>query len=114
MKLKNKLSITIVSMLVVLFLLPFIFVNLAESQNGMGLMMLFFFVVNPITTICINSMIGKDIKKLWGIPILFSIVFLLSYWLILKEIVLDLIVYAFIYLIIGMIFMVISQFVIKK
>ncbi len=114
MKLNKKIFIIIITMLIVLLVLPLIFVNLAKPHEVMGLMMIFFFIVNPIATAVINLMVANDIKKLWWTPILFSIVFLLSYWLVLKEIVFDLIVYAIIYLIIGLIFMIISSCVKKE
>ena len=114
MKLKNKLIITITILLVVLLILPLILVNLAKPYKVMGIMMLLFFVVNPITTAIINFMVGKDLKKIWWMPILFSIVFLLCYWIVLKEVILDLLFYAGIYLIIGLVFMIISVFVTKR
>jgi hypothetical protein len=97
----------------VLLLLPFILTQLAEPHEFMGVMILLFFIVNPITAAVINSMIGKDIKKLWWIPILFPIMFLLSYWLVLNEIILDLTFYAGIYLIIGLVFMIDSWLIAK-
>ena len=111
---KKKLIISFVTMLAVLFLLPFIFIKTAKAHEFMGIMILLFFGVNPITTAIINSMIGKDIKRIWWMPLLFSIVFLLSYWLILKDVIFDLMIYAGIYLIIGLIFMFISSFIAKK
>ena len=114
MKLKKKLSIIITTMIFVLLILPLIFINLAQPHEFMGVMMLMFFVVNPIATAVVNSMIGNDIKKLWWMPMMFCIVFLLLYWLVLREIILDLIVYAIMYLIIGLIFMLVSSFIAKK
>ena len=111
---KKKMIITFMIMLAVLFILPFIVVKAAEPHEFMGVMILLFFVVNPITAAVINSMIGKDIRKLWWMPTLFAIVFLLSYWLVLEEIIIDLIFYAVIYLIIGLIFMIGSLFVARK
>lgn len=111
---KKKIIITFIIMTAVLFIVPFIFVKVAEPHEFMGIMILLFFVVNPITAAVINSMIGKDVNKLWWMPTLFSIVFLLSYWLVLEEIIIDLIFYAVIYLIIGLIFMIASSFVARK
>ena len=111
---KKKLIISFVTMLAVLFLLLFIFIKTTKPHEFMGIMILLFFGVNPITTAIINSMIGKDIKRIWWMPLLFSIVFLLSYWLVLEEIILDLIIYAGIYLIIGFVFMLISLFITNK
>lgn len=110
MKLKKKLSIIIIIMLSILFILPLIFINLLEPRDGMGVLIILFFIINPISIISINSIIGKDIKKLWWIPIIFSILFLLSYWLILNEIILELIIYAIIYLIIGIICIIIKLY----
>ena len=106
METKKKIFIILTIMLCVLFILPFILINISKSHEFMGITMMLFFVVNPLTTAIINSMIGKDIKKMWWMPILFCIVFLLSYWLVLEEIILDLVFYAVIYIIIGIIFMI--------
>ena len=114
MKIKKKIFIFLTIMFIVLFILPFILINISKSHEFMGIMIMLFFVVNPITTAIINSMIGKDIRKLWWVPILFCVSFLLSYWLILEEIILDLIIYALFYLIIGLIFMIGSLIVVKK
>ena len=114
MKLKKKIIIAVTIMFLVLTIIPFIFINLSQPHEFMGVMMLLFFVVNPIATATINSMIGNDVKKLWWMPILFCIMFLLSYWLILKEIILDLTIYAIGYLVIGFIFMFISKFISRK
>ena len=114
MKLKNKLIITSILELLVLLILPLIFLNLAEPHEAMGLMMIFFFAVNPITSFVISSFIGKDVKKLWWIPILFAFVFLFSYWLILNDIVLELSVYAITYTLIGYVAMTVSWLVARK
>ena len=106
--------ITFIIMIAVLFLLPFICVKVAEPQEFMGIMILLFFVVNPITAAVVNSMTGKNIRKLWWMPALFAIVFLLSYWLVLGEIIIDLTFYAVIYFIIGLIFMIGSSLVARK
>lgn len=110
---KKKIIIISILMLSVLLILPFILTQLAESHEFMGVMMLLFFIVNPITAAVTNAMIGKDIKKLCWTPILFSIMFLLSYWLVLNEIILDLMFYAAIYLIIGFVFMIGSWLIAK-
>jgi len=114
MEIKKKTIIILTFMLCVLLILPFIPINISEPHEVMGIIMMLFFVVNPLTTAIINLMIGKDIKKMWWMPILFCIVFLLSYWLVLEAFILDLILYAIIYIIIGIIFMIISWCFTKK
>ena len=114
MRLKKKIFIILTIIINVLLILPFILIKVSKPHEFMGIMVMLFFVVNPITAAIINSMIGKDIRYMWWMPLLFCIVFLLSYWLVLEEIILDLIIYALIYLIIGLIFMMASLFVVKK
>ena len=114
MKLEKKLITAIITEIVVLLILPLIFVNLAKPHDAMGLMMILFFAVNPISSVAISSLVGKDVKKLWWIPILFAFVFLFSYWLVLKEIVLDLTIYAIIYTLIGYVAMAVSWIVTRK
>lgn len=113
MKIKKKLFIILAIMICVLFILPFILINTSKPHEFMGITIILFFVVNPLTTAIINSMVGKDIKKLWWMPILFCIVFLLSYWLVLEEVIWDLMFYGVIYIIIGIIFMIGSWCLIK-
>ena len=114
MKLKNKVMVTIITEIIVLLILPLIFVNLSKPHEAMGIFIMFFFVINPIASVATNALIGKDIKKLWWLPIAFALVFLLSYWLILKEIVLDLTIYALAYMVIGFFVMIISWLVNRK
>lgn len=111
---KNKVIVAIITEIVVLLILPFVFYNLTKPHEAMGVMMMFFFVVNPITSATIHSFIGKDMKKLCWLPVLFALVFLLSYWLILKEIVLDLTIYAMMYMLVGFFAMAISWLAKRK
>ena len=111
---KKKMIITFTIMVAVLFILPFILVKIAQPHEVMGVMILLFFGVNPITAAVVNSMIGKDVRKFWWMPGLFASVFLLSYWFVLGEIILDFMFYAVIYLIIGLVFMLGSFLVAKK
>lgn len=114
MKFKSKVIIMTAVSFTVLLILPLIFSNLANADAVMGLMMILFFAVNPISSICVNAFIGKDIKRLWWFPISFALLFLLSYWLVLKEILLDLTIYAVIYLLTGALAMAVSWIVKRK
>ena len=114
MKIKNKVIITIITELIVLFVLPLLFLHLSKPNDAMGLMILCFFLINPIASATNSSFVGKDIKKLWWLPISFALVFLLSYWIVLKEIILDLIIYAIVYMLEGFLAMAISFLVARK
>ena len=111
---KKKMIVTFIIMIAILFVLPFILVKVAEPHEFMGIMILLFFVVNPITAAVVNSLIGKYAKKLWWMPVLFPIAFLVSYWIVLEEIIIDLLFYAVIYFVIGLIFMIGSLFIARK
>ena len=114
LKLKNKVVVTILIEIFVLLILPLIFVNLSKPHEAMGIFMIFFFVINPVASATTNMFVGKDIKKLWWFPILFALVFLLSYWIVLKEIVLDLTIYAIMYILIGYFVMAIFRIIKRK
>ncbi len=114
MKIKNKVIVAIIAEIVVLLILPFVFFNLAKPHEAMGVMMMFFFIINPIASAAIHTFIGKDIKKLCWFPVQFALVFLLSYWLVIEEIVLDLTIYAMVYMLVGVFAMTISWLAKRK
>ena len=114
MRLKKKLSLMAGISLIVLFLIPFILTKLSKPHEFMGIMIFLFFIANPIASAVLNAMIGKDIKKLWWTPAAFAALFLVCYWIVLKEIIVDLSFYAMIYVIIGAISMVLSYFLKTK
>ena len=101
MKLKSKVATAVIAELLVLLILPLLLFPLTAPHEAMGMMMLFFFVINPIAAAAFHAFFGKHIKVLWWLPLVFPLVFLLSYWLVLQEIVWDLSIYAAAYLLIG-------------
>ena len=112
-QMKKKMIIILIIMLSILLILPFILTQIAQPHEFMGIMILLFFIVNPIAAAVASSIIGKDIKKLWWTSVLFPVIFLLSYWLVLQEVIIDLTFYAVIYLIIGLVFMIGSWLITK-
>ena len=101
MKLKSKVVTAIATELFVLLILPFLALKLTAPHEAMGIMILFFFAINPIAAAAIHAFFGKEIKALWWLPIVFAVLFLVSYWLVLQDVVWDLSIYAAAYLIIG-------------
>ena len=110
---KKKMIIMFIIMLSILLIMPFVLTKFAAPHEFMGVMILLFFIVNPVAAAVTNSIVGKDIKKLWWMTIFFPVMFLLSYWLVLAEIIMDLTFYAVIYLIIGLVFMIGSWLIAK-
>ena len=105
----KRIIIIISVMLVALLIAPLAVLNFANPMHGMGLMFLLFFGVDPVASIIVGSLSGASVKKLWWSPLLFGVMFLLCCWLALQEIVLDLVVYAVIYLLLGMIAMAVTK-----
>ncbi len=105
-----KKIITVISiMLAVLLIAPLAVLNFANPMDAMGLMFLLFFVVNPGAAVLVGALAGGAVKKMWWSPLLFAAMFLSCCWLVLQEVVLDLVVYAVIYLLLGMIAMVVTN-----
>nr|WP_302105382.1 hypothetical protein [uncultured Duncaniella sp.] len=103
------LSITIV----VMFVLPFVVARLASECSGMALCMMLFFIINPIYSIILGFNCGKNIRQMWNLPLVSSIAFLAGTWLFfdIKEV--WFLVYAAVYLVIGLTAMGISRYIKK-
>lgn len=99
------LSVTII----VMFALPFAVAGLASECSGMALCMMLFFIVNPIYSAILGYRCGKDIKKMWNLPLVSALAFLAGTWIFFDIHELWFIVYATVYLAIGWIAMAISK-----
>lgn len=74
----RKIMCVVILMVVILFLLPIIVVNVATADAGLSLCLSLFFIVNPLASVACGIYSGLDIKKLWYLPIVFALIFLLS------------------------------------
>ena len=99
------LSVTII----VMFALPFAVASLASECSGMALCMMLFFIVNPIYSAILGYRCGKDIKKMWNLPLVSALAFLAGTWIFFDIHELWFIVYATVYLAIGWTAMAISK-----
>lgn len=99
------LSVTII----VMFALPFAVAGLASECSGMALCMMLFFIVNPIYSAILGYRCGKDIKKMWNLPLVSALAFLAGTWIFFDIQELWFIVYATVYLAIGWTAMAISK-----
>lgn len=106
----RRIIITWISVsVVVMFALPFAVARLASECSGMALCLILFFIVNPIYSAILGFRCGRDIRRMWNLPLVSSIAFLAGTWLFfdIKEV--WIIIYAAVYLIIGWTAMVISK-----
>lgn len=100
----------LVATIVVMFLLPFAVARLASECSGMALCMILFFIINPIYSAILGYRCGKDIGRMWNLPLVSAIAFLAGTWIFFDIHELWFIAYAVVYLIIGYIVMVISKY----
>lgn len=94
----------------VMFVFPLAVAGLASECSGMALCMILFFIVNPIYSAILGFRCGKDIRRMWNLPLVSSIAFLAGTWLFfdIKEV--WFIIYASVYLIIGLTAMGINKY----
>ena len=95
--------------ILVMFALPFAIARLASECSGMALCMILFFIINPIYSGILGYGCGKDIRRMWNLPLVSAIAFLAGTWIFFDIHELWFIAYAGIYLAIGYIAMFISK-----
>jgi len=81
---------------------PCLAVFFVPADLGMGICMLLFFVINPIYALVSGWKAGKDIRHLWSSPVITALLFLAGTWLFLEWGETAFLVYALVYLLIGM------------
>lgn len=93
-----------------MLILPFAVARLASECSGMALCMILFLVVNPVYSIILGAVCAKDIRHMWNLPLVSAIAFLAGTWLFfdIKEV--WFLVYAAVYLGVGLIAMGISRY----
>ena len=111
MKNITKIYISIATILIVMLALPLYAVHFAQGYDGMGLLLILFFVGNPLELIFLGVIAGTNVKKLWWIPILallvFPILFGIAVW---DYEIATLYLYSIMYLFPGMIAMFATHF----
>lgn len=107
----NKITPWLISSAVIMFILPWLAVTFIRGDSGMMACFFLFFALNPVYAIFAGAYAGKDIKRLWALPIITAVFFLIGaqyggrYAFIL---------YALIYLLLGLTAMLISALVKKR
>lgn len=99
------LAISAVIMLVVTFV---------KGDAGMAACFVLFFTVNPIYSVAIGFFAGKDVKHLWSLPVISVVLFLVGTWIFFDMGEMVFILYAVVYLTLGIAVILISMFIRKK
>lgn len=108
-KLKTKILGWLACSAVVMLLLPWAAVTFINSNAGMAVTLLLFFVIDPIYAVAAGVFAGKDIKGLWSVPVIAAVLFLLGAWIFFDMGEGAFAIYAGVYLVIGIISMFVSS-----
>lgn len=100
--------------IVVMFALPWAVARLASECSGRAFCMMLFFIVNPIYSAILGYRCGKEIKKMWNLPLVSSIAFLSGTWLFFDIREVWFLIYAAAYLAIGWAAMFVSKYLRKS
>lgn len=109
MGIKRSIMIWLAVSISVMGLLPFIVARFASECSGMALCMILFFIINPIYSAILGYRCWKNIRRMWYLPMLAGMAFLVGAWISFDAHELWFIVYAIVYIIIGWIAMAISN-----
>ncbi len=98
----------------VIFVLPFAVARLASECSGMALCMILFSIINPVYSVILGLNCGKNIRRMWNLPLVSSIAFIVGTWLFfdIREVLF--LAYAAIYLPLGWIAMLVRKYLIKQ
>ena len=104
---KKNLTCILVSA-VVMLLFPFIATSVFKSDAGFAIILLMFFVLNPLTAIGVGIFAGRNVKSSWYQPLLLAALFLAGVWAFFAPGETDFFYYVAIYLLVGYLSMIIS------
>lgn len=111
---KKDFILLLVISAVIMLLFPLLAVTVVKADAGMAVCFILFYAVNPVYSVVIGIFAGKDIKRLCSLPIISAILFLAGTWLLFDMGEIAFIMYAVIYLIMGMLAMLVSFLINRK
>ena len=111
---KKNIILWLAASAVVMLAFPWLAVTFVKGDVGMAVCFLLFFAVNPLYSVIIGAFAGKDVKHLWSLPVISAVLFLIGTWIFFDMGEIAFILYAAVYLVIGIMAMLISMFIRKK
>ena len=96
---------------VVMLALPWLAATFVKGDAGMAACFVLFFAVDPIYSVVVGIFAGKDMKHLWSLPVISAVLFLAGTWLFFDMGEAAFILYAAVYLALGIVAMLISMFI---
>lgn len=98
----------------IMLAMPWLAVTLVKGDAGMAACFVLFFAVNPIYSVAIGVFAGKDVKHLWSLPVISAVLFLIGTWIFFDIGEMAFVLYAVVYLALGIVTMLISMIIRKK
>ena len=111
---KKNIILWVAASMAVMLAFPWLAVTFVKGDAGMAVCFLLFFAVNPLYSMIIGAFAGKDVKHLWSLPVISAVLFLIGTWIFFDMGETAFILYAVVYLVIGIMAMLISMFIRKK
>ncbi len=111
---KQNIILWLVVSAVVMLVFPWLAVTFVNGDAGMAVCFLLFFAVNPLYSVIIGAFVGKDIQHLWSLPFISAALFLIGTWIFFDVGETAFILYAVVYLVLGIVAMLISMFIRKS
>ncbi len=113
MNLKNKIIISISTIVIFMLAIPFMATNIESAEIGLGIFSILIIVINPIISIIIGILIGDNYKEIWYIPIIEVLMFLLFFFILFQDVETTYLVFAIIYLTLSYTSIIVTNIIIK-
>ncbi len=98
----------------IMFALPWCAVTFVKGDAGMAVCFILFFAVDPVHSLILGVFAGMDIKTMWCLPILSAVFFLAGTWIFFDPGETAFLLYAAIYLALGLAAMPVTALIRKK
>ncbi len=99
---------------VVMLVFPWLAVTFVKGDAGMAVCFLLFFAVNPLYSVIIGAFAGRDFRRLWSLPVISAVLFLVGTWIFFDMGETAFVLYAAVYLALGTAVMLIFMLIRKK
>ena len=106
---KKNIILWMAASAVVMLAFPWLAATFVKGDAGMAVCFLLFFAVNPLYSVLIGAFAGKDIRRLWSLPVISSALFLIGTWIFFDMEELAFILYAAVYLVLRIAAMLIKK-----
>jgi len=111
---KKRVVLWVAASAIIMLVLPWLAVTFVKGDAGMAVCFLLFYAVNPIYSLIIGAFAGKYIKHLCSLPFISSVLYLFGVWIFFDMGEIAFIMYAAVYLILGILAMLVSMLIERK